>query len=361
MQTAARCKTGRFRLCRFRLLRRLRKFMPSIKLPDGSVRQVPEGSSVLEVAESIGKRLAQAAVVGKLDGKLVDLATKIPAGEHELQIMTDRDPEGLLILRHSTAHVMAEAIQRLWPQAQLAYGPPLETGFYYDISLDTPISSNDFPKIEEEMRKIVAENRAFTRYDLPVPAGMERLKKEGNKYKIDNAQRAAGGGAKSLSWYVTGAVDRNWEDLCMGPHVPATGRIKAFKIMSVAQSHWHGDVSSDKFQRIYGTAFFDAKQLEEHLKVMDEAKKRDHRFLGPQLGLFTIDDAVGQGLVLWKPKGAVVRQELQNFISEHLRRQGYSQVFTPHIGRLELYKTSGHYPYYRASQFPPLLDREFIS
>ena len=146
----------------------------------------------------------------------------------------------------------------------------------------------------------------------------------------------------------------------MGPHVPATGRIKAFKIMSVAQSHWHGDVSSDKFQRIYGTAFFDGKQLEEHLKLIDEAKKRDHRFLGPQLGLFVIDDAVGQGLVLWKPKGAVVRQELQNFISEHLRRQGYQQVFTPHIGRLELYKTSGHYPYYRASQFPPLVDRELV-
>ncbi len=334
--------------------------MAAIKLPDGSIKQVADGSSVLEVAESIGRRLAQAAVVAKLDGKLVDLATKVPPGEHQLQIMTDRDPEGLLILRHSTAHVMAEAIQRIWPQAQLAYGPPLENGFYYDISLDTPISSNDFPRIEEEMRKIVAENRAFTRYDLPVNSGMERLKQEGNKYKIDNAQRAVGGGAKSLSWYATGAIDKNWEDLCMGPHVPATGRIKAFKIMSVAQSHWHGDVSSDKFQRIYGIAFFDTKQLEEHLKLIDEAKKRDHRFLGPQLGLFTIDDAVGQGLVLWKPKGAVVRQELQNFISEHLRRQGYQQVFTPHIGRLELYKTSGHYPYYRHSQFPPLVDRELV-
>ncbi len=334
--------------------------MPSIKLPDGSVRQVPEGSTVLQVAESIGKRLAQAAVVGKLDGKLVDVSARIPDGEHSLQIITDRDPEGLLILRHSTAHVMAEAICRLWPDAQLAYGPPLENGFYYDIALSAPISTNDFPKIEAEMQKIVAENRPFTRYDLPTNAGMERLSKEGNKYKVDNAQRAIEGGAKSLSWYVTGAVDRNWEDLCMGPHVPSTGRIKAFKIMSVAQSHWHGDVKSDKFQRVYGTAFFDPKQLEEHMKVLDEAKKRDHRVLGPQLGLFTIDDAVGQGLVLWKPKGAIVRQELQNFISHHLRRQGYQQVFTPHIGRLELYKTSGHYPYYRASQFPPLVDRELV-
>jgi threonyl-tRNA synthetase len=193
-----------------------------------------------------------------------------------------------------------------------------------------------------------------------VQQGVDRLKHEGNKYKVDNARRAIEGGAKSLSWYVTGEKDRNWEDLCMGPHVPATGTIKGFKVMSVAQSHWHGDVSSDKFQRVYGTAFFDKKQLDEHLKMLDEAKKRDHRVLGPQLGLFTIDDTVGQGLVLWKPKGAIVRQELQNFISEHLRRQGYSQVFTPHIGRLGLYKMSGHYPYYRESQFPPLVDRELI-
>jgi len=146
----------------------------------------------------------------------------------------------------------------------------------------------------------------------------------------------------------------------MGPHVPSTGRIKAFKIMSVAQSHWHSDVKSDKFQRVYGTAFFDKKQLDEHTKMLEEARKRDHRVLGPQLGLYTIDDAVGQGLILWKPKGAIVRQELQNFIAQHLRRQGYEQVFTPHIGRLGLYKTSGHYPYYRESQFPPLVDREQI-
>jgi threonyl-tRNA synthetase len=333
--------------------------MASVKLPDGSIRQVPDGTTVAQLAESIGKRLAQAAVVGKVDGKIVDMSYGL-TGETSVQILTDRDADALLVLRHSAAHVMAEAIQRLWPGALLAYGPALDTGFYYDIALDQPISANDFGRIEKEMEKIVQENRAFTRYDLPNGPGLERLSAEGNKYKIDNAQRAIAAGAKTLSWYVTGQKDQNWEDLCQGPHVPSTGRIKSFKIMSVAQSHWHGDVSSDKFQRVYGTAFFDKKQLDEHLKQLEEARKRDHRVIGPQLGLFTVDEAVGQGLVLWKPKGAVIRTELQKFIGEHLRRQGYHQVFTPHIGRLGLYKTSGHYPYYRESQFPPLVEREQV-
>jgi threonyl-tRNA synthetase len=333
--------------------------MASIKLPDGSIKEVADGTTVAQLAESIGKRLAQAAVVGKVDGCVVDLSKPL-AGSHEVSILTDKDPLALQTLHHSAAHVMAEAITRLWPQALLAYGPPLENGFYYDIALDTPISAGDFEKIEAEMKKIVAENRPFNRYDLSPAEGMDRLNKEGNKYKIDNAQRAVQGGAKTLSWYVTGQKDKNWEDLCMGPHIPATGKIGAFKVMSVSQSYWHGDANSDRFQRVYGTAFFDKKDLDAHLKQMEEAKKRDHRVLGPQLGLFTIDDQVGQGLVLWKPKGAIVRQELQNFISSHLRRQGYQQVFTPHIGRLGLYKTSGHYPYYQESQFPPLVDRELI-
>lgn len=333
--------------------------MAQITLPDGSKKELPDGSSVLDLASAVGKRLAQAAVAGKVDGKVVDLSTKL-SGEHTVSILTDRDAEALLVLRHSTAHVMAEAIQRIWPGALLAYGPALETGFYYDIALDAPISTNDFAKIEAEMEKIVKEDRPFTRYDLPVEEGLKRLQAEGNKYKVDNAQRAIEGGAKSLSWYVTGQPNANWEDLCMGPHIPSTGRIKGFKVMSVASSHWRGDVTSDRFQRVYGTAFFDRKQLDEHLKQIEEAKKRDHRVIGPALGLFTIDDAVGQGLVLWKPKGAIVRQELQNFISEHLKRQGYQQVFTPHIGRLGLYKTSGHYPYYRDAQFPAIVDREFF-
>ncbi|MBC8108007.1 MAG: threonine--tRNA ligase [Anaerolineae bacterium] len=333
--------------------------MTSIKLPDGSVREMPDNVTGMEVAASIGKGLAKAAVAARVDGNIVDLSRPIPPGEHQFAVLTDRDPDALHVLRHSTAHVMAEAIQRLWPNALLAYGPAIEHGFYYDIALENPISSSDFEKIEAEMGKIVAEDRPFSRYELSFDQGLDRLNKEGNKYKVDNAQRAKAAGSSNLSWYVTGAKDKNWEDLCMGPHVPSTGKIKAFKVMSVSQSHWHGDIASDKFQRVYGTAFFDPKKLEEHMTRLDEAKKRDHRVLGPALGLFTIDEKVGAGLILWKPKGAEVRIQLQNFISEHLRRQGYKQVFTPHIGRLELYKTSGHFPYYRESQFPPIIDREF--
>lgn len=328
-------------------------------LPDGSKRDLPDGSTVFQFAENIGKGLAKAAIAGKVDGVIVDLSRPL-TGEHTVSILTEKDPESLAIVRHSAAHVMAEAIQRIWPGALLAYGPAIDSGFYYDIALDQSISSGDFAWIEKEMAAIVADNRNFSRYDLSLDEGLNRLGKENNKYKIDNAQRAKQAGSQTLSWYVTGEKDKNWEDLCMGPHVPSTGKIKAFKITSVAASNWHGDITSDKFQRVYGTAFFDKKQLDEHFKQLEEARKRDHRVIGPQLGLFTIDDQVGQGLVLWKPKGAVVRQQLQNFIGEHLLRQGYTSVFTPHICRLGLFKTSGHFPYYRESQFPPLVDREFI-
>jgi threonyl-tRNA synthetase len=349
--------------------------MPIAILPDGSRRDLPDGSTPYDLAKTIGDKLAEAAVGARVDGELVDAHRPILEGEHEVALVTgprvdkkgrskwrndQHQKDALYLLRHSTAHVMAEAIQRVRPDATLAYGPPLETGFYYDISIDPPISSDDFGKIEAEMAKIVEENRPFTRYDLPTDEGKKRLEAEGNKYKLDNADRAMSGGASTLSWYVTGEKDRHWEDLCMGPHVPSTGRIGAFKLTSTASSHWHGDVTSDRFQRIYGTAFYTQGDLDAHMEALAEAKKRDHRVLGPQLGLYTIDDKVGQGLVLWKPNGSVVRQELQNFIGEHLTRQGYSQVFTPHIGKLDLYRTSGHYPYYADSQFPPLVEKEQI-
>jgi threonyl-tRNA synthetase len=332
--------------------------MPQVTLPDNSTRTLPDGATVLDLAAAIGPRLAQAAIVGKVDGRLVDLAHRLTA-DCRVQIITEKDPDGLYVMRHSTAHVMAQALRHLYGRdLQYTIGPVVENGFYYDIQFPpgTTFTADDLAKVEAEMQKIVAADLPFAREEVACAAGRQVLRGENQRFKdeiIDELEKA---GEQTVSLYRQG----DFTDLCRGPHVPSTGRIKAFKLLSVAGAYWRADASRDQLTRIYGTAFFDKQQLDEHLRLLEEARKRDHRVVGPQLGLFTIDDQVGQGLVLWKPKGAIIRQELQNFISEHLRRQGYQQVFTPHIGRLNLYKTSGHYPYYRASQFPPLVDRELI-
>ncbi|MBV8779852.1 MAG: threonine--tRNA ligase [Phycisphaerae bacterium] len=331
--------------------------MATITLPDSSVREIPDGSTVAALAESIGRGLAKAAVVAKLDGKLVDLSAKL-TGKHDVAIVTDSDPDGLFVLRHSTAHVLAEALRHLYgAQLQYTIGPVIENGFFYDFEFPkgVSISADDLPKIEAEMAKIIAANETFSREDVAPDQAKSILHDQSQRFKDEIIDELAAAGEKSVSIYRQG----DFTDLCRGPHIPSTGKIKAFKLLSVAGAYWRGDSNRAQLTRIYGTAFFDKKKLDEHLKQLDEAKKRDHRVLGPHLGLFTIDDKVGQGLVLWKPKGAEVRLQLQNFISTHLRRQGYSQVFTPHIGRLDLYKTSGHFPYYRDSQFPPIVDREF--
>jgi threonyl-tRNA synthetase len=342
--------------------------MPRITLPDGSVKEFSNPVTAAEVAASIGAGLAKAAVGAKVDGELRDLATVLDR-DCALAIVTPKKREGgadadaLFLIRHSTAHVMAEAIQKLFPHVRLVYGPPLETGFYYDISFEggKAISTDDFPAIEAEMARIVAENRPFTRYELPAAKGMEKLQAEGSKFKVDNAERAQEAGSTSLSWYATGTPGTHWEDLCRGPHVPFTGKIGAFKVMSLASSYWKGDETLDRLTRVYGTAFATKEELAAHLTQLDEAKKRDHRVLGKQLRLFHIDEMVGQGLVLWTPNGAIVRQELQNFISDELRKQGYTQVFTPHIGKLDLYRTSGHFPYYRESQYPPVIEHDQLA
>ncbi|MEM1444984.1 MAG: threonine--tRNA ligase [Planctomycetota bacterium] len=346
-----------------------------ITLPDGTTKEFPSGTTPHGVAASIGEKLAEATIGARFNGDLIDAHRPLEQ-DGELAIVTaprtdkkgrskwrdeQHEKDALYLLRHSTAHVMAEAICKLYPETQLAYGPPLDTGFYYDIALDTPISSDDFEKIEAAMVEVVDENRVFTRYDLSLDEGSAKLQTEGNKYKLDNADKAKQNGAASLSWYITGDDrDANFEDLCQGPHVDRTGRIGAFKVTSIASSHWHGDVNSDRFQRVYGTAFFTQADLDAHLEQLEQAKQRDHRVVGQRLGLFSIDQEVGPGLVLWKPNGAVLRKELQAFITEHLTRQGYSEVFTPHIGKLDLYRTSGHFPYYADSQFPPLLERDTL-
>ncbi|MBX3359411.1 MAG: threonine--tRNA ligase [Phycisphaeraceae bacterium] len=342
--------------------------MPNIKLPDGSVKSFEQPVTARQVAESIGPRLAMAALGCKIDGRLSDLSTLITS-DCSLQIVTPQnrdktaDPDALMLIRHSAAHVMAEAIQRIVPGVRLVYGPPLPTGFYYDMAVppERPLSSSDFAAIEAEMKKIVAEDRPFTRYECNSAEGMAKLKKEGSKYKLDNAERALKEDANaSLSFYATGVPGKDWEDLCRGPHVPSTGRIGAVKVTSLASSYWHGDENSDRLTRVYGTAFATQAELDAHLNQLDEAKKRDHRVIGKQLRLFHIDDMVGQGLILWTPKGSIIRNELQNFISSELRKQGYFQVYTPNIGKLDLYRTSGHFPYYKDSQYPPLMEQESL-
>jgi threonyl-tRNA synthetase len=333
--------------------------MTRITLPDNSVKELPDRSTGADVAAAIGPGLAKAAIGVIADfghgAVTLDLSTPL-SGDCRLKILTDKSEESLTVLRHSTAHVMAEAICRLWPETKLVYGPPVEEGFYYDIDLAHRLKPEDFLKIEEEMGKIVAEDRPFTRYEMSRDEGLAKVRKEGNPYKVENAERAKG---DVLSFYVTGPEPgAYWEDLCMGTHIPRTGRIAAFKVLSVSGAFLHGDATKQQLQRVYGTAFFSKKHLTEHLTRLEEAKKRDHRKIGQELGLFAVDPLVGSGLILWKPKGATIRLLLENHLRDKLREQGYQPVFTPHIGRLELYRTSGHFPYYRDAQFPPLYESD---
>ena len=256
-------------------------------------------------------------------------------------------------LRHSCSHVLATAMLRIFPETQLDIGPPTETGFYYDVDLDHKLTAEDLGKIEAEMKKVIDENQAFFRKEVPRAEAAEIIRKIGQeRYKIGRLADIPEG--EAISFYQNG----EFTDLCAGTHVRYTKQIKAFKLLSIAGAYHRGDEHNKQLQRIYGTAFANKEELAAYLNQLEQAKLRDHRKLGKDLKLFVIDDTVGQGLVLWTPAGSIIRQELQNFISAELRKQGYQQVFTPHIGRLELYKTSGHFPYYKDAQFPPLIDQE---
>ena len=269
-------------------------------------------------------------------------------------------------LRHSAAHVMATAIAKLWPDAQFAAGPPVDDGFYYDVELQHRISPEDFPAIEAEMKKISKENQVFEKVEVTREQALKDAQSgrlgalserpnQPSKFKIGNLEDIPEG--EKITYFKNG----DFIDLCAGPHVMRTGNVSAFKLTHVASAYYKGDEKNPQLQRIYGTAFKNKTEMEAYFTMVEEAKKRDHRKLGRSLELFAIDEAVGQGLVLWMPKGAIIRQALQDFISDELRKQGYQQVFTPHIGRLGLYRTSGHFPYYRESQFPPIIEHEQLS
>ncbi len=324
----------------------------ALKLPDGSVREVAAGTRPRDVAEAIGKRLAMAAVAAKVNGEIVDLDREFPTGQPELrfEILTDKAPEALDVLRHSCAHIMARAVMRLYPGVQLAFGPTTDTGFYYDIDSPTPIKEEDFPKIEEEMRKIIKLAEPFERFERNIADGRQLIADLKQPLKVEHIDETLQNLGDSVSFYRQG----EFIDLCRGPHIPNAGKVGAFKLMSIAGAYWKGDASRQVLQRLYGTAFFDQKSLDAYVKQVEEAKKRDHRLLGKQLKLFTISQVAGQGMILWMPRGATLRYLLESFIREELVKRGYSPVYTPHIGNLNMYRTSGHFPYYADAQFPPM-------
>ncbi|MDR1233143.1 MAG: threonine--tRNA ligase, partial [Puniceicoccales bacterium] len=257
-------------------------------------------------------------------------------------------------IRHSAAHVLAAAVLRLFPEAKLDIGPPTRTGFYYDFDLEHKFSQEDLEKIEWEMLKIISEDQKFIKSIVSRDEAMALIKSKNQTYKLERLADVPEG--EEISLYSNG----KFTDLCRGEHVNSTKEIGAIKLLSIAGAYYRGSEKNKQLQRISGTAFASKKELDEHLAMLEDAKKRDHRKLGKELKLFTIDDEWGQGMILWLPRGAIVRQELQNFILEELEKQGYQQVFTPHIAKLGLFKTSGHFPYYKESQFPPLPDRESL-
>ncbi len=325
--------------------------MLAVVLPDGSRKQFEKPVTAYEVAASIGPGLAKAAILAEVDGSQTDLHAALPAsGEVRLRLLTKKDPDALAVMRHSAAHVMAQAVMRLFDGVQLAFGPTTATGFYYDFALSHPLSEEDFPRIEAEMQKIVKADDRFERVEVPRSDALGLCKELKQEFKVEHIETGLADEA-TLSFYRQG----EFVDLCRGKHIPSTGHIgSAFKLLSVAGAYWKGDATRPQLQRLYATAFFDKKELDAHLEQLAEAKRRDHRVLGKQLELFTINQIVGSGLILWLPKGAIIRQTLEDYIKTELRTRGYDAVYTPHIAHVELYEISGHFPYYSDSQFPPI-------
>lgn len=319
-----------------------------ITLPDGSKKEFEKGITPYQIAKSISESLAKDALIAKINGKEKDLTTVINE-DSEVQIITFNDEGGKYAYWHSSSHLMAHAIKALFPEAKFGVGPAIDSGFYYDIDINTKLSEDDLPKIEKKMMEIAAKNQPFVREELSKQKAIEIYSEKGDNYKleiIDDLNEDE----EIISIYKEG----DFTDLCTGPHVPSAGVIKNVKLLSISGSYWRGDENRQQMQRIYGISFPKKKMLDEHLALLEEAKKRDHRKLGKELELFHITPKVGIGLPLWLPKGTIIRETLENFLRDEQVKRGYQPVVTPHIGNIELYKTSGHYPFYSDSQFPPI-------
>ena len=359
-----------------------------VTLPDGSKKEVPSGTTPLDIARSISPRLADAALVAKIKPSVVSdqhsasspsgaagqqagsEAEKTPASMHApaskdgwefadlskpleqdvaLRLLTDRDPDALYVYRHSSAHVLATAVLELFPETKLGHGPATESGFFYDFFRPTPFTPEDLEKIEKRMAEVAARDEKFEREFIPRNEGLARFRSEGDFMKVHFIEQFTKQG-EPISTYRNG----KFVDFCRGPHVPSTGRIKAFKLTSIAGAYWLGDEKNPQLQRIYGTSFFNKKDLEQHLHAIEEAKKRDHRVLGQQLDLFSIQELAGPGLIFWHPKGGIIRKEMEDWMRDEYLKRGYSLVYTPHVFRVNLWKTSGHEGYYAQNMFTPM-------
>ncbi|NLP00290.1 MAG: threonine--tRNA ligase [Clostridiaceae bacterium] len=316
--------------------------MIQIKLKDGSVKSYESGSTIIDIAKDISEGLARIALAGEVNGELKDLRTPL-FEDCELKLLTFDDEGGKHAYWHTASHIMAQAVLRLFPGVKLAIGPAIDTGFYYDFDLEKNFTPEDMAAIENEMKKIIKEDIAIERFSLPRQEALELMKDE--PYKVELIRELPED--SEISFYRQG----EFTDLCAGPHLMSTGKVKAIKLMQLAGAYWRGDEKNKMLQRIYGTAFPKASQLEEHLKMLEEAEKRDHRRLGKELDLFSFDEEVGPGLVLWHPKGARVRMHIEDFWRKQHLRNGYDLVNTPHIGRGQLWETSGHLGFYKEGMY----------
>ncbi len=323
--------------------------MVTITFPDGSSRAYESGVTGAQIAESISSRLARAALAVRVNGVVWDLSRPI-VQDASVAILTWEDRDGKSTYWHSTAHLMAEALEALYPGVKFGIGPPIENGFYYDVDLgDRKIGGEDLGAIEEKMIEFAHRDVPYVRRSVPKEEALSYFQDKGDEYKLELLAELEEG---TISFYRQG----EFVDLCRGPHVPSTGYIKYMKLLTVAGAYWRGDEHRPQLTRIYGISFPKKSELDEYLERLEQARLRDHRKLGKELELFAISDLVGPGLPMWLPKGAVVRETLVDFLKREQLRRGYEQVVTPHIGRLELYRRSGHYPYYKESQFPPMIE-----
>ncbi|MEI2469476.1 threonine--tRNA ligase [Peribacillus frigoritolerans] len=316
-----------------------------ISFPDGAVKEFAKGTTTEDIAASISPGLRKKSIAGKFNGELYDLKRPIEQ-DGTIEIVTQDAADALEILRHSTAHLMAQAIKRLYKNAKFGVGPVIEGGFYYDMDLEESLTPEDLPLIEKEMKKIVNENLAISRVEVSRDEAISRFKEIGDEYKLELID------AIPADQQVTLYEQGEFFDLCRGIHVPSTGKIKEFKLLSIAGAYWRGDSKNKMLQRIYGTAFYKKEDLAEHLRLLEEAKERDHRKIGKELNLFMSSQKVGQGLPMWLPKGATIRRTIERYIVDKEERLGYDHVYTPVMGSVDLYKTSGHWDHYQDGMFP---------